>query len=115
MAKCCDMHSGKLRTRIEFQRKTRLPDGAGGFSETWSKISGAPEYAYARAVSGSERYASDRVEARTKVRVTVRYFDGLRDDDRVVINGDAHNITFINNVDFRGRWLEIDLAGGAAT
>ena len=115
MAKCCDMNSGKLRTLVEFQRKTRAPDGAGGFTETWAAIQGAPVYAYARAVSGSERYASDRVEARVKIRATVRYFAGLRDDDRVIIDGKAYNITFVNNLEFGNKWLEIDLSGGAAT
>jgi len=45
----------------------------------------------------------------------VRYFVGLRETDRVVIGGRRFDITFINDVELRGRWLEIDLSGGVAT
>jgi head-tail adaptor len=64
--------------------------------------------------SGSERYASERVEARVSVKIAVRYFAGLLEADRVVINSKPYNIRFINNVDFRDEWLEISLDGGVA-
>jgi hypothetical protein len=32
----------------------------------------------------------------------------------VVIEGRAYNITFVNDVERRKRWYEIDLAGGVA-
>lgn len=113
--KCCDMTAGKLRTPVEFQRATKVSNGTGGYTETWAAISGAATKAYAKALSGNERFASDRVEATTRWRIVVRYFSGLLESDRVEIDGREYNIRFINNVELRNKWLEIDLDGGVAT
>jgi len=113
--KCCDMHAGKLSTPVEFETKTRVSNGTGGFTETWAAISGAPDRAYMKALSGSERFASDRVEAMTRWRATVRYSAVIGDEDRALIGGRYYNIKFQNNIEMRNMWLEIDLDGGAAT
>lgn len=115
MAKCCDVSAGMLREPVTFERSAKVSDGAGGFTETWGAISGASTRAYVKAMSGSERWASDRTEARSSWRIVVRYFSGLLESDRVVIRGRSYNIRFVNNVELRDRWLEIDLALGVAT
>lgn len=115
MAKCCDFHAGLLREPVTFQRATKESDGAGGYSEVWKPLAGASDMAHVKALSGSERFASERVEASTSWRITVRYFDGLLESDRVVIRDRAHNIRFINNLELRDQWLQIDLSGGVAT
>lgn len=119
MAKRCCGSSSKygaamLREPVTFQRKTRTSNGAGGFTEVWATVSGAPTMAYVKAVSGGERWASERVEARATHRVVVRYFEDLTEVDRVVIRDRAHNIRFINNVDFEDKWLEITTEQGVA-
>jgi SPP1 family predicted phage head-tail adaptor len=108
------MTAGKLRTVVEFQRATKVSDGSGGYNETWAAISDSPTKAFAKALSGSERFASDRVEATTRWRIVVRYFSGLLESDIVVINSREYNIRFINNVEMADKWLEIDLNGGVA-
>tara|TARA_R110000772_G_scaffold15211_6_gene44179 strand:- start:24 stop:368 length:345 start_codon:yes stop_codon:yes gene_type:complete len=113
--KCCDINSGMLREPVTFQRQTRASDGAGGQTQTWATISGAPSRAYVRAASGSERFASDRVEATVRLKLVTRYNSGLLESDRVVIRNKAHNIRFINNVEFRNQWLEILVDGGVAS
>ena len=113
--KCCDMTAGQLREPVEFQRNTRASDGAGGFTVTWPTIAGTPTRARARFTSGSERYASERVEARVSVKIVVRYFSGLLEADRVEIRGKPYNIRFIDNIEFADKWLEISLDGGVAT
>lgn len=117
MVKCCgpSKHSAReLREVVAFQRKTRTSDGAGGFVAGWEAISGAPTRAKVMAVSGSERYHSDRVEASTRFRIVVRYFSGLLDSDSIVHRGRRYNIRFINNVDFQNDWLELSVDGGVA-
>lgn len=109
------MTAGMLREPVTFQRKSRTRTAGGGFTDAWAAISGAPSKASVKALSGAERFASDRVEATTRFRIVVRYFNGLTEEDRVMIRGRAHNIRFINNVEFRDRWLQIDLDGGVAT
>jgi SPP1 family predicted phage head-tail adaptor len=112
--KCCDINAGMLRTPVTFQRKTRTPNGSGGFTDTWSTLANSATRAHVKSLSGFERLQQDRVNAETKLRLVCRYFAGLRPDDRVLIEGRAHNIRFVNDVEFRKRWFEIDLDGGVA-
>jgi SPP1 family predicted phage head-tail adaptor len=110
--KCCDMHGGKLTTPVEFQRLTRTPDGAGGASEAWQKLTGSPTRAHVKSKSGSERFASARVEALATHTVTVRYFAGLKEADSVVFGGRRANIRFIDNLEQANRWLVLDVQTG---
>lgn len=112
--KCCDINSGKLKEPVTFQRKTLTSDGAGGMSQSWAAISGAPTRAYVMPVGGSERYASDRVEATVRLRLAVRYTSLLLESDRVLIRGKVHNIRFLDDVEFANKWLQIDVDGGVA-
>lgn len=114
MIKCCDLNSGKLKEPVTFQRKTLTSDGAGGMTQSWATVSGAPTRAYVVPVSGSERYASDRVEATVRLRLVVRYTTALRETDRVQIRNKIHNIRFIDNLEFANKWLQIDVDGGVA-
>jgi len=103
-----------LNEDVEFQRAAKVSDGAGGYTETWGALAGASGLAQVKALSGSERFASDRVEATTRWRIVVRYFEGLLESDRVEIRGRVYNIRFVNNIDLANRWLQIDLDGGVA-
>jgi len=113
--KCCDYSAGMLRTPVQFQRKLNVPDGAGGFRTSWAGIAGAPTRAYFKALSGAERMMASRLDAQVTGRITVRYFGDVSAADRVLIEGEPHNITFLNDVERRKRWLEIDVRGGVAT
>ena len=114
MTKCCNLSAGMLKEPVTFERAAKTPSGAGGYSETWGTLAGAADRAKVKALSGSERFASDRIEATTRWRITVRYFAGLLESDRVMIRSRAYNIRFVNNVELADRWLEIDLDGGVA-
>lgn len=112
--KCDDFSAGMLSEPVTFQRSVKTTDGAGGFTEAWGALAGAPTFAHAKYLSGSERWASARVEATSRIRIAVRWFDGLLESDAVVIRSRRCNIRFINNVEFRDRWLEIELGEGVA-
>ncbi len=115
--KCqCDKYNAAmLREPVTFERLTRTSDGQGGYTEAWAAISGAPDRAYVKAMSGSERWRSDRVEATSNYLAVVRYFAGLTEQDRIVIRSQNGQIRFINNLEFKNRWLEIDVNLGVAT
>lgn len=116
MVKCCSKYSARdLREPVEFQRLTRTSDGAGGYTEAWAAISGAPTRAMVKALSGRERWSSQRTEGVVTHRVVVRYFDGLTEGDRVEIRSRPCEITFVNNVDYSDRWMELDVIMGVAT
>lgn len=112
--RCCDMTAGMLSEPVTFQRQTLTSDGAGGQTQSWATVSGAPTRAHVRPVSGSERYASDRVEAIVRLRLVTRYTTALREGDRVQIRNRVHNIRFLDNVEFANKWLQIDVDGGVA-
>jgi SPP1 family predicted phage head-tail adaptor len=103
-----------LRTPVQFSRAVRDDDGAGGAVQSWEALPGAPTRAHVVALSGSERWASARVEATSNLRVTVRYFEGLTEGDAIVISGVRCNIRFVNNVEQRNRWLVLDVQRGVA-
>ena len=113
--KCCDINSGMLKEPVTFQRMTRTADGAGGQTQTWATVSGAPTRAYVRVASGNERFSHDRVEAVIKLKLTTRYNASITEADRVLIRGRAHNIKLLNNLEFRNQWLEISVDGGVAS
>jgi SPP1 family predicted phage head-tail adaptor len=112
--RCCDMHAGMLKEPITVERRTLTADGAGGQTEAWTAVSGAPTRAHVRPVGGSERYASDRTEAIVRLRLVTRYNAHIREGDRVKIRGKVHNIRFLDNMEFRDKWLQIDVDGGVA-
>ncbi len=115
MSKCCeDYHAGMLDEPVTFERPDNSDDGGGGYTQVWGAIAGASNRAYVKALRGQERYASDRVEASARYRVVVRYFAGLLESDAITIRTRRHNIRFINNVELRDRWYEIDVDQGVA-
>jgi head-tail adaptor len=115
MGLCCDYSSGILREAVTFQRKTATAGAAGTFTKAWATVSGAPTRAHVRGMSGREERTGDRTDAVARLRVVVRYSAALREGDRVLIRTRAHNITRIDNVEFRNQWLEIDAEAGVST
>lgn len=112
--KCCDMNAGMLREPVEFRRQTRTDDGAGGFTEAWGAIAGAPTWANVKPMSGGEMWHSQRIEAKEGFRVVVRYWDGLLPSDVIRVRGRDHNILHIKNVEMRDEWLSITTSLGRA-
>jgi len=106
--------AGDLRTPVAFERKELVSDGAGGSTEEWVAIAGSATWGKVVALSGDERLEAGRINATTRERVTCRYFPDLTAVDRVVIQGRAHGITFVDNWHRRNEWLIIDIAGGVA-
>jgi SPP1 family predicted phage head-tail adaptor len=106
-------HDDMLWQAVTIERQTNTSDGAGGYTKSWSTF--ATQTAGIVALSGSERWASDRIEAMTRYRMVLPYIDGLKASDRVAIVGKAYAITFIDDVELRGKWMQLDLTEGAAT
>lgn len=113
MAKCCDYSAGMLREVISLQRASRKSN-FGGIDETWAAVSGAPDRAYMKPLSGREVFASQRVEARASIMMVIRYFADIKERDRIVWNSREYNIRHIRNVEARNKWLEIMLEEGVA-
>lgn len=113
MAKCCDYTAGMLREPVEIQEQVTVPIGGGATELAYQTK--ANVRAYVKPMSGSERLYAERLDATTRNRIVMRYRPNIVESDRIVMRGKAYNIRFIHNVEFRDRWLEIDVDGGVAT
>lgn len=112
--KCCEIHAGKLKDAVIFQRASLVSDGAGGQAQTWAAVSNAPARAWVAPLSGSEQYRFDRMEANISMKLITRYSTAIQERDRVVIRSRNYNVRFIKNVDFEDKWLEVYVNGGVA-
>ena len=111
--KCCDFTSGMLREPITIEQQTITSIGGGASAITWStRLS---TRAYVKPLSGNERLYAQRLDATTTMRIVIRYNANIVESDRVVMRDRYYNIRYINNVEFRDKWLEIDLNGGVPT
>ena len=114
--KCCDITAGMLTTAVAFQRQGAATNVAGDILPgAWETITGAPVRARVTAASGFERAQVNRTDAQLVLKVTARWFSGLRDSDSVVIRGKRHNIRFIDNVEFADKFMVISVDGGVAS
>jgi len=98
---------------VTLQRSAKVSDGAGGYTETWSDL--AIVDGGIVAMSGSERWNADRLNAESKWQLLIAYWGELFANDRVVIDGRAYAISFVNDVQKQGKWQVIDLGEGVPT
>jgi len=112
--KCDSLHAGMLKEPVTFERPTDTGDGRGGRTVTFAAIADSPTACHIKALSGGERWASGRTEATSSYRITVRYFSDIKESDTVTIRSRRHNIRFINNLEFKDKWLELDVDLGVA-
>jgi SPP1 family predicted phage head-tail adaptor len=112
MAKCCQYNAGQLREPVEFQEMQTVDIGGGATERQF--VTKFTTRGYMKPMSGSERLYAERLDAQTRNRLVIRYRADVTESDRVIIRGRAYQVRFISNVEFRNRWLEIDLDGGVA-
>ena len=111
--KCCDIKAGMLREPIEIQSQVRTDIGGGATDITYTNRVNLR--GYFKPISGNERLYAERLDATTRNRLVIRYRSDLTESDRVIIRGRAYQIRSIINIEFRNKFLEIDLDGGVAT
>jgi SPP1 family predicted phage head-tail adaptor len=101
-----------LRHRATLQREALSPDGGGGHTSTWSDV--ATVWAEVAPRAGDEAFAAGRIEARTRLRLRLRFRDGVAAGMRIVLDGRILNVRAVLD-DGRRRWLELDCEEGVAT
>ena len=111
--KCCDFKASDFRTTVELQRRSRVADGQGGWSEGWVTVRKIPtKWA---SVSMMERVFAMQLQAEAKHRCYMRYTTPLpQADQRVVYKGLAYNIIGATDVEMMGKIIEITLEQGVA-
>ena len=110
--KCCDIHAGMLRHKIELQRQQRTPDGIGGFEVVWETY--LTTFAYIAPLSGTESLVGMQIQDSVTHRIYMRYKDGILAEDRVLFQGRTFNIRSVLDLEERRRYIEMRAEEGVA-
>lgn len=110
--KCCDITAGMLRHSVFIQRLHKIPDGAGGWIKEWVSIGSS--FAFVRAQNGNERFGADRLNAEVRYKAVIRWRNDISTADRIIFEEKAYQIRSIIDVEFRKKFLDLDLESGVA-
>ena len=77
------MNAGKLRHRLEVQRKTESRDSRGGVIETWTTT--GTRWGAVEPLRMQERFEAQQLDARLSHRITLRHASDLSTQDRLVM------------------------------
>lgn len=99
------MEIGKLRHRVEIQRKEVKTDELLQQSNVWATY--ATVWASIRPVKGREYIAVKQVNAEISAVITIRYLSGITPEMRILFGNRVFGIVSVINVDERSRVLEL--------
>lgn len=97
---------GDLRHRITFQTLSRVSDGQGGFTETWTNL--ATVWAYVRPVSSRERTFAAQVQYQRSHEVIIRHRTDITQEMRFTYDSRTFQIKGALRPDERKFFLFID-------
>lgn len=111
--KCCELTAADLRHVVQLQRATETPDGQGGTARAWSTFASCR--AKVSQISAREAVQLAAIRSPVVARCVIRYRADLTASDCILFNGQRFAISGAPvDLEFRGRWLEIELQGVAA-
>jgi SPP1 family predicted phage head-tail adaptor len=96
---------GELRKRIVLQCPTRVPDGMGGFTVTWTDA--ATVWAAIWPVSATETIQSAQAVMTVTHRIRTRWRANLKASWRISYAGRIFNIVSVIEPNTAHRWLDI--------
>lgn len=106
----------KMKERITFQSFTRISDGGGGWTETWSNIATHPTvWAQLVAKAGKEAMVADRLVATAVTLFHIRNRDDLDETMRILWRGRAYNIRGIRFEGHAEQYLTIEAERGVTS
>ena len=99
------MEIGALNKRITIQElKTNINEN--GFEiEDW--IDFKTVWACITNLHGREYYEAAAVQMENTIKITIRYLDGIDTSMRILFKDKHYNITSIDNIKYRNRFIEI--------
>ena len=99
------MEIGELRHRITIQKLTTGINENGFEVETWDDYKTV--WAAVSNLHGREYFEAAAVQAENTVKFTIRHLEGLDTAMRIVFQGKQYNITAMDNIKYRNRYIEI--------
>ena len=105
--------SKDFRDAVTVERGTESDDGYGGYSIAWTTY--ATVFGLVETSGGSEPINAGRLEPSETVVITCHYRSDLLETDRLIIEGEEYNITRLEDVDRRSKFLRIYAETGVRT
>lgn len=101
------MFVGKLDKRVAVENPTRVHDGDGGYTDTWTPLDPADIWASIVPATASviERQVGNTIEAPISHIVTCRYHDEISTVTRITFKSKYLFVRGIQNVDTKNIWL----------
>jgi SPP1 family predicted phage head-tail adaptor len=98
-----------LRHRIEIYPLTRVPDGGGGYTETYGPASPPITLpAMVRPRTAGERFYAGQTASREQLLVVIRYRSGLGQSVRIAYGGRVFEVLALIDVEERHEWIEME-------
>jgi len=105
--------SRDFRDAVIVERSVESSDGLGGYTPVWSTF--ATIFGLIETATGDERLEAGRLEPDETVVVTCHFRSDLLESDRLDIDGDKFNITRLEDIDRRSKFLRIYAETGVRT
>ena len=96
---------GELKHRITLKVFSSTFSENGFEMQTWENYKTV--WAAISNLHGREYFAAAAVQAEKTVKFTIRYISGVDETMRILFNGKAYNITSIDNIKYKNRFIEI--------
>ena len=103
---------GELDQQITIERSTSVSDGMGGNTITWATT--FTPWALVRPLSGSEKVDFERVQGEARYLFVVRYPIDIKDEDRILWEGDYYNIRVRKKPKGRDLYMQMEGERGVA-
>jgi SPP1 family predicted phage head-tail adaptor len=94
------MRAGDYRNPVEIHGKTQTPDGMGGFTEAWAKITNGDDWVKIWTMSGPERMEAMQNDLRLEFEASMRYRSDLTEQHRIYYRGVYYEIMKLVNEGF---------------
>lgn len=94
---------GRLRAEFALEAMTPVPDGAGGFTESWSEA--AVVFVHVEPVAARDRFGAGQTLEEATHRVTMRHRADVASGMRLTRNGRVLSILTVHDPDETGRYL----------
>ena len=119
MVQCCSITPADLKVPVTIERRVRVPDGQGGWEESW--VADPPNTIWAKVqnLSGTERWEAQRTESTNIMNLFIRFRGDalgapywLASESRVVIRGRYYNVLAIQDLEMKKKWLRFLIQEG---
>lgn len=77
------IQAGKLTKRIKFQYPSKVSDGTGGFTETWTDVSGGEVWAAIWPIRANELIKPEASTMNITHQIRIRYRSGIKPNWRI--------------------------------